>query len=353
MKKVRGQHTWTEILSQPEVWETALDRVIPAAKDMLARWPIKEYQRLLFVGCGSTHYLSLTSASLARGIAGASARGLPSSELFLFPRYTMPASGAQSMLWAVSRSGETSETLRALHAFREHFEGPALTVGNYPNSTLVCECDAALLVPEGQEKSVAQTRSFSSMLLSLQVYLGLSAGDQAYVESLRVLPSVAATVLGRESGRLQELGADATFDTVIFLGSGPLYGVACEGMLKMKEMSLSHSEAYHFMEFRHGPKSIVNERTLIAALLSDTAAEYELKVLEEMRALGATVILICDRDPGDSRWSDVLIPLESGLPETARAPLCLVPLQLLAYGRSIARGLDPDQPANLSSVIIL
>lgn len=353
MNKVRGQYTWTEIVSQPEVWEAALRRSEAAAADMVARWPMKDYQRVLFIGCGSTHYLSLTAASLARGIAGASARGLPSSELFLFPRYTLPTSGAKSMLWAVSRSGETSETLLALRAFRDRFEGPALTVGNYPDSALVRESDGALLIPEGQEKSVAQTRSFNSMLLSLQVYLGLAAGDRSYVEALRVLPSVASAVIGTHSGPLQEMGADATYDTVIFLGSGPLYGIACEGMLKMKEMSLSHSEAYHFMEFRHGPKSIVNERTLIAALLSDSATDHELKVLEEMRGLGATVLLVCDRDPGDVRWADVLVTLGSGLPETARAPLCLLPLQLLAYGRSIARGLDPDQPANLSSVIIL
>ncbi len=351
--KVRGQYTWTEIVSQPEVWEAALKRAETAAAELVARWPMREYQRVLFIGCGSTHYLSLTAASLARGITGASARGLPSSELFLFPRYTLPASGAQSMLWAVSRSGETSETLLALQAFRDHFEGPALTVGNYPESALVRECDGAILIPEGQEKSVAQTRSYNSMLLSLEVYFGVAAGDRSYVESLGVLPSVAASVLGKYGGPLQEMGADATFDTVIFLGSGPLYGIACEGMLKMKEMSLSHSEAYHFMEFRHGPKSIVNERTLIAALLSDSATDYELKVLAEMRALGATVLLVCDRDPGDEKYADVLVTLSSGLPETARAPLCLLPLQLLAYGRSIARGLDPDQPANLSSVIIL
>jgi len=350
---VRGQHTWTEIQSQPEVWRAALGHARTAGADIAARWPVQDYSALLFVGCGSTHYLSLTAASLARGIARTNARGLPSSEVFLFPQYNLPARHVRTMLWAVSRSGETSETLLATRAFRQRSSGPALTVGNYPESALVHDCDAAILIPEGQEESIAQTRSFSSMLVALEVYLGLAAGNQAYVESLEALPAAAASVLALHSQPLQELGADATFDTVIFLGSGPLYGIACEGMLKMKEMSLSHSEAYHFMEFRHGPKSIVNERTLIAAILSDAATDYELTLLREMRELGAYILLVCDRDPGDELAADTVVPLQSGLPETARAPLCLLPLQLLAYGRAIARGLDPDRPTNLSSVIIL
>ncbi|NPV07572.1 MAG: SIS domain-containing protein [Anaerolineae bacterium] len=350
---MRGQHTWSEIQSQPEVWEAALERASEAGRHAAQRWPLVDFSEALFVGCGSTHYLSLSAAALCHRLTGLRSRGLPSSEVFLFPEYSLPAPGASPLLVAVSRSGETTETLLALRAFRERFPGPALTVGNYPESALVRQCDAALVVPEGREESVAQTRSFTSMLLSLQVYLGLAAGNGTYVESLRALPGAARTVLERDSEPLQQLGGDGRFETIIFLGSGPFYGIACEGMLKMKEMSLSHSEAYHFLEFRHGPKSIVTQRTLIAALLSDGAREQELRVLQEMRQLGATVLLVADEVPDATDAYDVVAYLGSGLPEAARLPLCLLPLQLLAYGRALAKGLDPDRPAHLDSVVVL
>ena len=120
----------------------------------------------------------------------------------------------------------------------------------------------------------------------------------------------------------------------------------------MKEMSLSHSEAFHYMEFRHGPKSIVNKRTLIIALLSDGARDEELRVLSEMRGLGATVLLVTDGAPADAP-ADVVLDLQAGLPEGARLPACLLPLQMLAFHRAIAQGLDPDRPTNLSAVVIL
>ncbi|MGI6209776.1 MAG: SIS domain-containing protein [Anaerolineae bacterium] len=350
---MQGQHTWSEIQSQPEVWEAARQKAAAAAADMVERWPLAGFTEALFIGCGSTHYLSLTAAGLCNRLTGLRARGLPSSEVFLFPEYSLPGADARPLLFAVSRSGETSETILALRAFRERFPGPALTVGNYPESALVRECDAAIVISEGQEESVAQTRSFSSMLLSLEAYLGTAAADDAYVASLSALPKACTEVLARQSDPMQKLGADPRYDTTIFLGSGPLYGIACEGMLKMKEMSLSHSEAYHFMEFRHGPKSIVNRGALIAALLSDNAREQELRVLREMRQLGATVLLVCDEDPGAADAADIVVALGSGLPETARAPLCLVPLQVLAYGRAISKGLDPDRPTNLDSVVVL
>lgn len=350
---MRGQHTWSEIQSQPEVWEAALRRATEAGRDAAQRWPLVGFPEALFVGCGSTHYLSLSAAALCNRLTGLRSRGLPSSEVFLFPEYSLPAPGASPLLVAVSRSGETTETLLALRAFRERFPGPALTVGNYPESALVRQCDAALVVPEGREESVAQTRSFTSMLLSLQVYLGLAAGADTYVESLRALPDAARAVLGRDGELLQKLGGDGRFDTIIFLGSGPFYGVACEGMLKMKEMSLSHSEAYHFLEFRHGPKSIVTQRTLIAALLSDGAREQELRVLREMRQLGASVLAVADEIPDATDAYDVAVSLGSGLPEAARLPLCLLPLQLLAYGRAMGKGLDPDRPTHLDSVVVL
>jgi glucosamine--fructose-6-phosphate aminotransferase (isomerizing) len=151
-----------------------------------------------------------------------------------------------------------------------------------------------------------------------------------------------------------ELGRDTFLQRFFFLGSGPLYGIASEAMLKMKEISLSYSEAYHFLEFRHGPKSMVDDQSLVIGLLSEQAQDHELAVLREMKNLGArTIILVESPNNQIEQAGDNVIALASGLPSGWRDPLYLPFLQLLALQRALAKGLDPDKPANLDPVVIL
>ena len=117
----------------------------------------------------------------------------------------------------------------------------------------------------------------------------------------------------------------------------------------MKEMSLSISEASHFMEFRHGPKSMITPNTLIVGLLSDAVSHEELKVLSEMRSLGATIVALAETAEGID--ADHIVELRSGVGELARSPLMLPVLQLMAYYRSMSKGLDPDRPKNLEAVV--
>jgi glutamine---fructose-6-phosphate transaminase (isomerizing) len=143
----------------------------------------------------------------------------------------------------------------------------------------------------------------------------------------------------------------AGLERYFFLGSGPQYGIANEGMLKMKEMSLSHSEAFHFLEFRHGPKSIVGADSLVAGLVSPEASGSERQVLEEMARLGATVLEITSEPPMNGVARTVQLP--ATLPGWARPALYLLPLQLLAYHRTIDKGLNPDSPRHLDAVVTL
>jgi glucosamine--fructose-6-phosphate aminotransferase (isomerizing) len=126
--------------------------------------------------------------------------------------------------------------------------------------------------------------------------------------------------------------------------------LACEANLKMKEMSLTHSEPFHFLEFRHGPKSMVGLTAMVVGLLSDAQRAYEGAVLREMRQLGAKTLVLGERS--DDR-EEVDIALESHVPEEVRNVLYLPLLQLMAYHRAIAKGLDPDRPHNLDAVVSL
>lgn len=117
-------------------------------------------------------------------------------------------------------------------------------------------------------------------------------------------------------------------------------------------MSLSVAEAFHFLEFRHGPMSMVNDQTLVVGLVSESARSFEIAVLREMRALGAKTLVLSEQ-PVPEDAADYQVTFDSGLPEASRLVLYLPVLQLLGFYRSITNGLDPDQPHNLTAVVEL
>jgi glucosamine--fructose-6-phosphate aminotransferase (isomerizing) len=187
------------------------------------------------------------------------------------------------------------------------------------------------------------------MFLLSQYIAGIAANDNEFLNQVGSVPVNFDRLITDYEPMMKTLGDKDDLDHFVFLGSGSNYGLACEAMLKMKEVSLSVAEAFHFMEFRHGPKSMVTPRTLVIGLISDNARQYELAVLNEMHALGATLLVLDDTDPGLK--TDYVVEFHSGLRSITRGSLFLPALQLLAYYRSIRKGLNPDQPKNLDAVV--
>ena len=136
-----------------------------------------------------------------------------------------------------------------------------------------------------------------------------------------------------------------TLSASISSAPGRATGWLSEISLKLKEMTLSHSEPFHFMEFRHGPQSMVTDQTLIVGLLSDENRAAEATVLDEMRQRGAQVLSIGE--------TDAVVTFESGVPEAIRGALYPPIGQLMAFERALMRGLDPDHPHNLTAVVHL
>ncbi|MDH7475378.1 MAG: SIS domain-containing protein [Anaerolineae bacterium] len=347
----KGSHTWQEILSQPQIWRVTLEAFATdqiALHDFLDQVDLDQF---IVVGCGSTGYLAQTAAAILTHCTGIPARAFPASELWLFPGMISPR---RTLLLAISRSGATTETLRALARFRETHGGPVLAITCYPESPLARQADFALVTPGGQEQSVAQTRSFTSMLLLTQALAATLAHDEKMLEHLQQLPNALEDLVARLGDLPQRLGTDLGIERIFFLGGGPLYGLANEAMLKTKEMSLSYAEAYHPLEFRHGPMSMVNEHTLVVGLLSDAGLEEELRVLRDMYRLGANTLALVEDAAALTAWRpDYLVELRSSLDEWERGPLYLPVLQRLAYHRAMTKGLDPDRPHNLTAVVEL
>ena len=333
-----GQYTRAEILSQPEAWRAALDATnasaLPSAGD---------YDQVIFIGCGSTYYLSLAAAALYQELTGHAARAVPASELLLNPQ-TVVQNNILQLLVAISRSGTTTETVKAVEKFRQEKRGDVVVVSNY-DEILSRNADVNIVIPKGQEESIAQTRSFTSMYVAVTTFCAHMAGRDDLMEAMKKLPEVGNWVIGNYQPFARTIGENLDFDRFYFLGSGIRYGLACEVNLKMKEMTLTHSEPFHFMEFRHGPMSMVNENAVVVGMLSDMNRAHEAKVLSEMEILGGTVVSLGEKDAD--------VEFNSGVPESVRGVLYLPVLQLMAFYRSLAKGLNPDRPNNLTSVVKL
>jgi len=344
-----GGYTYHEIVSQAEAWEATLFAAAEAAD--LGPWLAKPRTQVAFTGCGSTYYLSLAAAATWQAVTGSQSRAFPASELWLHPEVVLPRS--PSLLVAISRSAETTETLRAAEVYRQRVDDDVLAISCYAGRPLVASAQRALVARGAEEHSVAQTRSFSSMLLLAESAALLAAGRDAALHDLQALPSLGQRQIAEYEPLAKELGYDQAIQRFVFLGSGSLYGLACEAMLKMKEMTLSPAGAFHFLEFRHGPKSVVGPDMLVVGLLSQNAREPEAAVLAELREMGARTLVLAE-DPGALPVpADYGVCLGSGLPDALRGPLYLPVLQLMAYYRAAAKGINPDTPRNLSAVVYL
>lgn len=347
-----GSHTFAEITSQPVIWDEAVAVFRQHADALKAIWNAGGFDRVLFTGCGSTHYLALAGAALFQQYTGINARAYPASEIALLPNFVF-LPNTKPLLITISRSGETTETVQAVRVFRERTGNPVISVNCASASTLAKGADLSFAIDAAQEESVAQTRSFASMLIVVEAIAAFVAG-RSDLDQLGRLSPVVARLLREYSDLAKRLGEDAKIERFFFLGSGPLFGVANEAMLKMKEMSLSYSEAFHFLEFRHGPMSMVDEHTLLVGFVSEEAHLQETAVLRQMQQRGAQVLALTESDYAAELPAPInVVRLASNLSAWAR-PVTYLPIpQLMAYYHALARGQNPDQPANLDFVISL
>jgi glucosamine--fructose-6-phosphate aminotransferase (isomerizing) len=209
-----------------------------------------------------------------------------------------------------------------------------------------------LSAPNAQEQSVVQTRSFTSMYILAAGFAYLLGEQTSLIDQLALLPEALEDIT-RNYGDFPAIGADWNrYAKLFFLGNGPNYGLACEAMLKVKEMSLSWVEAFHTLEFRHGPMSLVDHQTLVVGFVSDTMRQAELDVLKDLQDLGADVVLCDDTCSVDLPFApEYHIQTHFEVNGWLRGVLFLPLMQRLGFQRAIANHQIPDQPRNLRQVI--
>ena len=317
----------------------ALDAAVRVAREAPERVldPLRSATRLIVTGAGSSYYLAQSAAAALRLVAGLPAVAAPLSEMLLRPAVVLArGSVAQQVVVVISRSGSTTEAVAVAEASRGRGQ-PTVAVTCRPASPMATAADAVLASPLGDEAAIVMTRSFVSMLGLLLRVAARLGGDAVLAADLDSAASRWREATALVEPALALAAADPT--RVAVLGGGVAYGLANEVVLKITEMSQLPAAAWEPLEFRHGPMSICEPGVLVVGLLGGDGAAEEGRVLDESAALGATT------------WQLGLDSPAADLHPLARLPLLLHPLQALAVGVALRRGLDPDRPRHLGQVV--
>ena len=346
-----GAHSLMEIVSQSDCWSACFESLQQSGSLGQVSASFADAEEWLFIGCGSSYYVALCAAATMTAFTGRRARAVPASEVLLYPELAFgPAKNLVPVL--ISRSGQTSEVLKAAEWLRSQ-SIPTLAISCAEGQTLETLASLTITLP-ADEKSTVMTRSFTSMLLALQNLAAHLGKKNEEAKQLSNMPGLAAATLATLPDIIRSFVAAHTFADYICLGQGPYYGLACEYALKVTEMSVSYAQVFHTLEFRHGPKSVVNPENLLVFLLSEKGYEAEVDLLEEMKSLGGTTLVVTNRATERVRASaDLLVDLNLDVPEFLRLAPSLVPGQLLGLYTGLRKGLDPDSPRNLSRAVIL
>ncbi len=351
MSKRLGEKTYKEIFEQPDALQAVNDSFATIFNTFNKVFEGIDPEEIIFTGCGTSLYLAQTSAAAFSYYNSITAKAVPCSDLIMFPE--MYIKEKKVLVVPITRRSDTSEVKMAIQKVRQH-----------PNvTTLSVTCDERskeyndyyVLSPAAKEESVVMTKSFTSMLY-INILMALSAaGETKLIEKAKRIPDLCRKfmdVFNTTSKAIIE--ENANLNLYITLGQGPLYGVANECMNKIKEMAIANTEAYYSLEYRHGPMALADNNTLITLLASNDAGDMEVNLMKQMKGYGAKLFIVGDKLSEEmENTADYLIELDSDLNDFELAVLAGISGQLLGYHASIAKGLDPDFPRNLSQAIIL
>lgn len=350
-----------EIHEQPKAIADTLNSVLKDGKlDLsavdLSDEEIKKISQIYIVACGSAYHVGVVAQYVMEDLAKIPVRVELASEF----RYRKPLLDPDGLVIVISQSGETADSLAALRLAKD--KGlKTLGIVNVVGSSIAREADNVFYTLAGPEISVATTKAYSTQLIAaycLAIQFARVRGEIAddvystYLEELKTIPDKIEKIL-EDKERIQWFAAKvANSKDIFFIGRGIDYAVSLEGSLKLKEISYIHSEAYAAGELKHGTISLIEDNILVIGVLTQSELyEKTISNMVECKSRGAYLMGLTTYgkyEVEDTVEFTVYIPK---IDEHFAASLAVVPLQLLGYYVSVAKGLDVDKPRNLAKSV--
>jgi len=355
-------HMLKEIFEQPNCLTTCMGGRIDRRNNQIKLGGIASYlreltrtKRLIMTACGTAFHASLVGEFLFEQLARIPTETEYASEF----RYRNPIIEDQTVVIAISQSGETADTLAAVEQAKER-GATVLGIVNVVGSSIARTTDAGIYLHVGPEIGVASTKAFTAqvtVLAMLAIELGrrrhISSNDaDRYIHELSQIPDKISSILDQSDHIKEIAAANVNEENWLFLGRGFNYPVALEGALKLKEISYIHAEGLPAAEMKHGPIALIVDG-MPAVFIATAGPQYDkiMGNIEEVRARGGkTIVVATQGDENIKKHADHLIAVPQ-TPELFQPLLTVLPLQLLAYHAAVLRGHDVDKPRNLAKSV--
>ena len=350
-----------EIHEQPKaILDTMNSKIKDGRIDLsdmgLSEEDIKNISQVFIVACGSAYHTGVVTQYVMEDLARIPVRVELASEF----RYRRPILNKNDLVIVVSQSGETADTLAGLRLAKEQ-EVKTLGIVNVVGSSIAREADNVFYTLAGPEIAVATTKAYSAQLIAgymLSIEFARVRGEiteeqyTGYITELQTIPDKIGRIL-EDKERIQWFAAkQANAQDIFFVGRGIDYAICLEGSLKLKEISYIHSEAYAAGELKHGTISLIEDGILVIGVLTQPELyEKTISNMVECKSRGASLMALTtvgNYSIEDTAEFTVYVPKTD---EHFAASLAVVPLQLLGYYVSVARGLDVDKPRNLAKSV--
>ena len=317
---------------------------------------IRNIRKIMIVACGSAYHAGVTAKYVFEGMARIPVEVDVASEF----RYRNPILEKDTLVIVISQSGETADSLAALRESKSRGV-KVLGIVNVIGSSIAREADCVMYTWAGPEIAVATTKAYSCQLIALDLLAmkfayargAISSSElQGYIEDMKCLPEQVELLLNNKNRIQKFANRYLAAKDVFFIGRGIDYAISLEGSLKLKEISYIHSEAYAAGELKHGTISLIEDGTLVTAVL--TQEELYKKMISnmvEVRTRGAFVLAVTNEGNTEvERASDYVIYIPETNPYFTNS-LAIIPLQLFGYYISVGRGCDVDKPRNLAKSV--
>ena len=351
-----------EIFEQPSALADTLygrvedQRVVAESLGPGAAELLEKVEHIHIVACGTSYHAGCVGKYWIETLAGVPCQVEIASEY----RYRDVVVPPNTLFVTLSQSGETADTLEALRLAKQLGYIGSLTICNSAHSSMVRESDLVMMTQAGPEIGVASTKAFTTQLLSLLIVTLMFARQRAMTEETEktLIPHIyhaaaAAEQTLKMNEGLKLLAEDfAEKHHTLFLGRGPMWPIAMEGALKLKEISYIHAEAYAAGELKHGPLALIDEDMPVVVVAPNNELLDKLKSnMQVVRARGGQLYVFADKDTGiESEPGMKVISMPHADPLIAPI-VYTVPLQLLAYHVAVLKGTDVDQPRNLAKSV--
>ncbi len=343
--------TYKELKQQYHALKKTFSHILSISEEIRSLYKKHSPSSLTFVGCGSGYCLCQSGEISAATRLGITANTFAAGDLMLDPaRYENMLKG--TMIIAPSRSGSTSEVIRAIDAAKKLFGMPVIAISCVAGSELSKRADLVIELPWAFDESVCQTRTVTNLYSAQLMIIGILAGDNSLLCDIEKAIHAGDMFMESVEDAIKEVAA-LPWSKVVILADGELCGIASEGAIAFTEIAQLNSNYFHLLDVRHGPMVLVNEKTFVIAFLSSNNYEYQKTLIEDIVKRGAAVITFSDISYGavdgvklSATFGERLDMAASGIPFINLS-------QLTACYKAENLGINPDNPDGIVAWVSL